>query len=165
MKYIFSFSILMCLILGGVYQTGAFAQSNAKSGVSAKPSVNAQAARGSLSPAAPVKLDYSIAEAVAPNQQNSVAIEITTRLNQGSLLVEVAKQQGVTLLCDTQRRFDLGNTTQPIKFALPVLLGEQAERYLIVLLTVDTPMGPMSRSFRIDLSTPNESEASPPIPQ
>ena len=121
--------------------------------------------RGSLSPAAPVQLDYRIAQSVVSNQQNTVAIEITTRLDRGSLLVEVAKQQGVALLCDTQRSFDLGNTARPIKFELPLLPADQAERFLILLLTVDTPMGPMSRSFRIDLSTPVDVEQPAPIPQ
>lgn len=161
MKHIISISLFVCLLSGAAYHAHVFAQGGAKSNANTM----VQPARGSLSPAAPVKLDYSIAHAVAPNQQNSVAIEITTRLNQGSLLVEVAKQQGVTLLCETQRHFDLGHTAHPIKFALPVLLADQSERYLIVLLTVDTQMGPMSRSFRIDLSTPVESETPQPILQ
>ena len=161
MKHIISISLLVCVMLGAAYHAHVLAQGGAKSNANTM----APAARGSLSPAAPVNLDYSIAAAPTSNQQNSVSIEITTRLNQGSLLVEIAKQQGVTLLCETQRRFDLGNTVRPIKLTLPVLLGQQGERYLIVLLTVDTQMGPLSRSFRIDLSAPVESETPQPIPQ
>lgn len=116
--------------------------------------VSAPIARGSLSPAAPVNLDYRIAHTVVAGQQNSVSVEISTRLDHGSLLVEIAKQQGVTIATALQCRFDLAHAVRPIKFDLPILPADQSERFLILLLTVDTEMGLMSRSFRIDLSDP-----------
>jgi hypothetical protein len=140
------------LLTGCTQQDNAIAQNT-------KP---APIARGSLSPSAPVKLDYRIAHEVIANQQSSVSIEIATRLDHGSLLVEIAKQQGVSLLSTSQRRFDLASAPHPIKFDLSVLPTDQSERFLILLLTVDTDMGPMSRSFRIDFSAPVVDDSTPP---
>lgn len=126
--------------------------------------VAAPPTRGSFSPAAPLNLDYRIEHTIAAAQQNSVSIDISTRLDHGSLLVEIAKLQGVTALSETQKRFDLAQSSRPIRWTLPILPADQRERFLIVLLTVETEMGPMSRSFRIDLSDPAPAGDAPSIP-
>jgi hypothetical protein len=155
---------VVAVVAACVQQSNAFAQNVATlpNSLSAQHTQkNAPIVRGSLSPMAPVKLDYRIAHPLVANQQNSVSIEITSRLDHGSLLVEVAKHEGISLVRATQRRFDLASATHPIKFDLPIIPADQSERFLVLLLTVDTEMGPMSRSFRIDLSAPIGDDAEP----
>lgn len=117
--------------------------------------------RGSTAPAAPVQLTYQVPATIAANQQTIIDVAITTRLNSGAMLVEIAGHEGVTMLGDTQYRFDLGAiSVRPIPLPLKVLLADQAERFLAVLITVDTEMGPMTRSFRIDLQPASQVPAS-----
>ncbi|HEY3697781.1 MAG TPA: hypothetical protein VGK97_00515 [Spongiibacteraceae bacterium] len=115
----------------------------------AKPS-----ARGSPSPSAPVDLTYRISDSGATGQPIAIDIAINTRLNAGSLLVEVAKQQGATLLDASAHRIDLAVASRPLTLQLTAIPTAQTERFIVLLLTIDTEMGPMSRSFRIDLSPP-----------
>lgn len=108
--------------------------------------------RGSLSPSAPVNLTYHIDENTVAGQPLKIDIAITTRLASGTLLVEVAKQEGASIIGGAMQRIDLASAARPINFQLQAVPSEQAERFLVLLLTVDTDMGQMSRSFRIDLS-------------
>lgn len=146
MKYV---AAICCFLLMGCSQDHAQVSS-------APASHNESIARGSTSPAAPVQLTYQVPTDIAANQPTTIEVSINTRLNQGSLLVEIARQEGATLLGDTRYRFDLAAiSTRPIPLHLKVLPADQAERFLAVLVTVDTEMGAMVRSFRIDLSTPS----------
>lgn len=109
-------------------------------------------ARGSLSPSAPVNLTYRINGNTIAGQSTKIDIEITTRLASGTLLVEVAKQEGAAAIGATTQRIDLATAVRPISLQMEVTPLGTAEHYLVLLLTVDTDMGPMSRSFRVDLS-------------
>ena len=111
---------------------------------------HARARHGALSPSAPVELTYQREPAVA-GQPRRVDVAIDTRLRSGTLLVEVARQEGAALLGASTYRFDLSQTPLPLALQLQATLFGTGEHYLVLLLTVDTPMGPMSRSFRIDL--------------
>lgn len=144
---------LIALLLSGCSRQGPViaAQSQAAAPTAAE--------RGRLSPSAPVQLDYQIAQPLVAGQQNAVSITLSTRLARGSLLVEIPRRHGVTLLGGSQWRFDLAAASQPIHFDLPVLPGDDGERFLVLLVTIDTEMGPMSRSFRIDLSSPADTTA------
>ncbi len=108
--------------------------------------------RGSVSPSAPVDLTYHIDENTVAGQPLKIDIAITTRLASGTLLIEVAKQEGASIIGGAMQRIDLSSAARPINFQLQAVPSEQAERFLVLLLTVDTEMGQMSRSFRIDLS-------------
>ncbi|HET8709953.1 MAG TPA: hypothetical protein VFM32_01155 [Spongiibacteraceae bacterium] len=108
-------------------------------------------ARGSLSPAAPVSLSYQI-EGAADAQPLHVNLVINTRLTSGALLVEVARQEGAQVLGETARRIDLAAAARPIALQMQVLPVGTGEHFLALLLTVETEMGPMSRSFRVDLT-------------
>jgi hypothetical protein len=106
----------------------------------------------SVSPSAPVNLTYRIDGNTVAGQPIKIDIEIITRLTSGTLLVEVAKQEGAATMGETTQRIDLATAPHPIALhmqAVPLGIGEHT---LVLLLTVDTPMGPMSRSFRVDLS-------------
>lgn len=116
--------------------------------------------RGSLSPSAPVNLTYRINGDAIAGQPVKVDIEITTRLTSGTLLVEVAKQEGAVAIGSLTPRIDLATATHPIVLQMQATLLGTGEHYLVLLLTVDTPMGPMSRSFRIDLA-PIDTTAAP----
>lgn len=110
--------------------------------------------RGSPSPSAPVDLTYRISDSSVAGQPIAIDVVISTRLNAGSLLVEVAKQQGVTLIDASAHRIDLAVASRPLTLQLTAMSTAQTERFIVLLLTIDTEMGPMSRSFRIDLSPP-----------
>lgn len=121
--------------------------------------------RGSTAPAAPVQLTYQVPAAIAANQPTTIDVAITTRLKEGAMLVEIAGHEGVTVLGDTQFRFDLGAiSARPIPLQLKVVPADQAERFLAVLITVDTEMGAMTRSFRIDLQSASQVPASANTP-
>lgn len=111
-----------------------------------------KSARGSLSPSAPVNLIYRVNGNTIAGQSIKIDIEITTRLPSGTLLVEVAKQEGAAAIGETTQRIDLATTARPIALQMEATPLGAAAHYLVLLLTVDTDMGPMSRSFRIDLS-------------
>ncbi len=113
-------------------------------------------ARGSVSPSAPVNLTYQIESATA-DQPQIIDIAINTRLNSGTLLVEVAKQEGADTVGETTQRIDLAAAKRPIALQMQAVPLGDGEHYLVLLLTIDTEMGPMSRSFRIDLSPPDTS--------
>ena len=114
--------------------------------------------RGSLSPSAPVNLTYRV-ENGAAGQPQRIDIAISTRLTSGTLLVEVAKQEGAAAMGETTQRIDLASAAHPIALPMQATLLGTGEHYLVLLLTVDTEMGPMSRSFRIDLSPTDPSTA------
>ncbi|MFT3930845.1 MAG: hypothetical protein QM709_11185 [Spongiibacteraceae bacterium] len=132
--------------------------SRAESKVAAPQSVAANK-RPSFSPSAPVNLSYRVDEAVA-GQPQRVELTINTRLNSGCLLVEVAKQEGVDVIDKAAQRIDLANTSQPIELQMQAIQLGSGEHYFVLLLTVETGMGPMSRTFRIDLTpaSPGESD-------
>ena len=109
------------------------------------------AARGSLSPAAPVNLTYQVEQGAA-GQPQRIDIAINTRLTSGALLVEVAKQEGAAAMGEITQRIDLAHAAHPIAMQMQATLLGAGEHYLVLLLTIDTEMGPMSRSFRIDLA-------------
>lgn len=108
-------------------------------------------ARGSLSPSAPIHLTYQVKRDVA-DQSSLIDIAINTRVSNGTLLVEVAKQEGVAAIGETTWRIDLATAARPIALQLRAMALGGDEHYLVLLLTVDTDMGPMSRSFRIELA-------------
>lgn len=110
----------------------------------------APGARGSLSPSAPVNLTYQIESGVA-GQPQRIEIAISTRLTDSTLLVEVAKQEGAAVIGEMTQRIDLASAAHPLALQMQATLLGTGEHYLVLLLTIDTEMGPMSRSFRIDL--------------
>jgi hypothetical protein len=129
---------------------------------------NESITRGSTAPAAPVQLTYQVPATIAANQPTIIDLAINTRLKQGAMLVEIAGHEGVAVLGDTQYRFDLDAiSARPIPLQLKVLPADQAGRFLAVLITIDTEMGPMARSFRIDLqpNSPVPASANQPLIQ
>lgn len=119
---------------------------------SAAPQADEGSARGTA-PAAPVDLTYRVGTA-ADGQTRTIDIDINTPLKGGTLLVEVAKQVGVDVPGATTQRIDLATAARPITLHLQALPLGSGAHFLVLLLTVDTPIGQMSRSFRIDLATP-----------
>lgn len=107
--------------------------------------------RGSTAPAAPVQLTYRV-PALTANQPATIAVTIDTRLDHGLLRLDIAGHEGVSMLGDTRYQFDLARMHErPLELPLRVLPIEADERFLAVLITVETEMGAMVRSFRIDL--------------
>lgn len=115
-------------------------------------------ARASLSPAAPVNLTYAITASDA-NSSLEIDVAISTRLQSGTLLIEVAKQEGAALIGAATQTVDLAQAAHPIALQLQASLFGEGEHYLVLLLTVETDMGPMSRSFRVDLTPAPADEA------
>lgn len=148
MRTIFSKAIVGCaaLILAACVHSAPDAPARASGAHSDK----ARAGRGSLSPSAPVNLIYRVDSSDA--QSLHIDIAITTRLTSGILLVEVAKQEGAALIGEAVRRIDLTVAENPIALTMHATPLGEGEHFLVLLLTVETDMGPMSRSFRIDLS-------------
>ncbi len=107
-------------------------------------------ARPSLSPSAPIKLTYQV-EDVPVGQLQRIDLSINTPLKSGTLLLEVAKKEGADIIGDVVHRIDLASAESPIPLQLQALQLGEGEHFLVLLLTVETEMGPMSRSFRIDL--------------
>lgn len=112
----------------------------------------------SLSPAAPINLTYQV-EDVAAGQPQRIDLSINTRLKSGILLVEVAKKEGADVIGNSVYRIDLANAEAPIQQQLQAIQLGEGEHFLVLLLTVETEMGPMSRSFRIDLVPAARSES------
>lgn len=104
----------------------------------------------SLSPSAPIKLTYQVEDAPV-GQQQRVNLSISTRLRSGMLSVEVAKKEGADIIGDATHKIDLAAIESPIELQLQAIQLGADEHFLVLLLTVETEMGPMSRSFRIDL--------------
>lgn len=149
MKYL---ALVGCIGVAACGQNHSQPAQSKTSDVQTTATRNAPKTRGSTAPSAPVQLTYQLPADIAANQPTTVDIAITTRLNSGNMRVEIAGHEGVTVLSDTQYRFDLGAiSARPIPLQLKVLPADQAERFLAILITVDTEMGAMARSFRIDL--------------
>lgn len=108
-------------------------------------------ARPSLSPSAPVNLTYQVEEAVA-GQPQRIDIMINTRVHTGDLLVEVAKEEGVDVIDSSAQRIDLAKAGHPLALQLQAIQLGDGDHFFVLLLTIETGMGPMSRSFRIDLA-------------
>lgn len=111
--------------------------------------------RGSLSPSAPINLTYQVEKTIA-GQSQRIDMTISTRLSSGTLLLEVAKQEGAEIIGDPTRRIDLAMAARPITLHMQAIQLGEGEHFLVLLLTIETEMGPMSRSFRIDLVAPSE---------
>jgi hypothetical protein len=109
------------------------------------------AARGSLSPSAPVELSYRLPERAPAGAPLTIDLSITTPLTGGELGVEVVKHAGVELQSAPLQRFDLAAAARPLQTPLELLPGADAERYVVLLISVDSPLGRLSRSFRISL--------------
>jgi hypothetical protein len=140
-----SISIIVCILLASC------SQDHTQQALAQSP--HQAIARGSSAPAAPVQMTYKIANTIVANQPMTIDVAINTRLDQGRMLVEVAGHEGATVLGDSQYQFDLAAvSTRPIPLQLRALPADQAERFLAILITVDTEMGAMARSFRIDLN-------------
>lgn len=142
------------IIFLGALLLAACSQSQSGAGVPAKLAgqvTPTASAHGSLSPSAPVNLTYRIENGIAGQLQN-IDVAITTRLNSGMLLVEVARQEGVDVVGETVRRIDLATAPRPISLQLQAMALGAGEHFLVLLLTIETEMGPMSRSFRIDVT-------------
>lgn len=107
--------------------------------------------RGSLSPSAPVQLRYQLPEQAPAGVPLTIELELTTPLKQGELLVEVAKQSGLTLLGASAHSVELTGLAQPVRLPLELLPEPGGERYLVLLVSVQTASGPLARTFRIDL--------------
>lgn len=120
-------------------------------------SIAANTQRTSLSPSAPVNLTYQV-ESVVAGQPQRVDLSISTRLKSGMLLVEVAKKEGADVIGDSIYRIDLATAQSPIQLQLQTIQLGAGEHFLVLLLSVETEMGPMSRSFRIDLAPAAGSE-------
>ena len=118
---------------------------------SAEPRDELPVVRGSPSPSAPVQLRYQLPERAPVGTPLAVELQLTTPLQQGELLVEVAKQAGLSLLGAAAHSVELSGQAQPIRLVLEVLPEAGAERYLVLLVTVHTESGPLARTFRIDL--------------
>lgn len=107
--------------------------------------------RGSPSPSAPVQLVYALPEQIPAGSRFTLNLTVTTPLEQGELLMEVAAQEGVSVTGGALARVDLTTAQRPLELAVQALAGSAAERYLVVQVTVHTELGPLSRSFRIAL--------------
>lgn len=119
---------------------------------SAASNISAKQRPVSLSPSAPIKLTYEVERAVV-GQPQRVDLTINTRLKTGMLLVEVAKKEGADIFGDSTYQIDLAKSESPIFLQLKAMQLGDGEHFLVLLLTVETDMGPMSRSFRIDLTS------------
>lgn len=117
-----------------------------------------KAPRGSLSPSAPVNLQYTVPGPLAADQPASIEVTLTTPLTSGAMVVVVDKAVGATLLGPAQYRIDLAGVAQPIPLTLKVLPAAVADRYLVLLVMLDSEFGPMSATFRIDLTAPSAPE-------
>lgn len=117
------------------------------------------AERGSFSPSAPVRLDYELPDVLPTSGPFDIPLSLSTPVTTGQLVFEVARSEGVSVVDGASRRFDLAGATQPFTHVLKVALIAGVERYVIVVLSVDGPVGMQSRSYRIDLSDAIKSEA------
>jgi len=147
-------------------RTGFFLLLAALAGMpSASEAATPASARGAVSPAAPVQLTYAMPAQAVAGRRFTIDLSIATPLHSGKLQLEVAKAVGVTLADDARRTVDLASDTRrPLPLAIDVLPGTEAERYLVLLVSVDTAMGRMSRSFRVSLPEAPASGAQPPAP-
>lgn len=148
MRTIFSKTIVGCAAL--MLAACVHSASDVSTQTGAAHSEKARAGRGSFSPSAPVNLTYRVDS--GDGQSLQIDIEISTRLTSGILLVEVAKQEGAALIGEAVQRIDLTSAERPIALKMQATPLGEGEHFLVLLLTVGTEMGPMSRSFRIDLS-------------
>jgi hypothetical protein len=72
--------------------------------------------------------------------------------------VTVTKQVGLTLLGDTVQQIDLASAPRPLQLPLNILPGAQAQRSLVIAISVEVGGEQQSRSFRVSL--PSDDAAS-----
>lgn len=119
-------------------------------GVNAAPSE-----RGALAPSAPVRLDYELPEVLPVSGTFTIRLRLSTPVSAGRLHFEVVRSEGLSIVEGADRHFDLQDATQPFAHELTVMLGTETPRYVLVLVSVDGPIGSLSRSYRIDLTADN----------
>lgn len=105
----------------------------------------------SPAPAAPIELAAQVPGQAPAGQPLTITADITTPVKHGSLTVKLAAQQGVTMLTDPFQRIDLDSARQPLPVTIELLPGVERQRYVVLLVTIDTGEVPLSRSFRIAL--------------
>lgn len=121
-------------------------------GAAAVAAAPAAAERGAYSPSAPVRLDYELPDALPAAGVLEIPLALSTPATSGRLVFEVARSEGVEIIDGASRRFELAGAAQPFAHVLKVALAAGVERYVIVVVSVDGPLGVQSRSYRIDLS-------------
>ena len=146
-----SMSALLIPALFAVVACAGEPQAERSRSAQPQPGEPAPVTRGSLSPSAPVQLRYRQPEQAPAGVPLAIELQLTTPLKQGELLVEVAKYTGVTLLSAASQSVELTGQTQPIRLPLELVPETGGERYLVLLVSVRTESGPLSRTFRIDL--------------
>jgi hypothetical protein len=108
---------------------------------------------GAFSPSAAVRLDYELPDVLPDSGNLTVPLQLSTPISSGQLHFEVVSSEGLSVQSASNVSFDLHGAAQPLDYALSVVLSADASRYLIVLVTIDGPIGSQSRSYRIDFST------------
>lgn len=111
--------------------------------------------RGALAPSAPVRLDYELPEVLPDSGTLTIPLRLSTPVSAGRLHFEVVRSEGLSIIGGGNRHFDLPGASQPFAHDLTVMLSAEAPRYVLVLVSVDGPMGSLSRSYRIDLAPEN----------
>jgi hypothetical protein len=105
-----------------------------------------------FSPSAPVRIDYTLPDPLPASDSVTVPLQLSTPLRAGHMHFEVVSSEGLTVQSAAYADFDLRRAEQPFVYDLTVVLGAAASRYLVVLVSVDGPIGSQSRSYRIDFS-------------
>ena len=118
--------------------------------------------RGALSPSAPVELRYQMPEQTPAGELLALDLTISTPIETGALSFEVTQQENLVVANATSRQFDLAVTAQPLIVPLKILPGAEDERYLVLVLSVDTALGRLSRTFRITLPGPAPAPSAEP---
>lgn len=114
--------------------------------------VQAAAPHGAMSPSAPVRLDYDLPDVLPASGELIIPLRLSAPVSAGQLHFEVVRSAGLSIVDGANRTFDLQGATQPFSHALTVMLNAESPRYVLVLVSVDGPIGSLSRSYNIDLA-------------
>lgn len=115
--------------------------------------------RGAFSPSPPMRLEYEMPEALPASGEMQLPLSLMTPIASGYLQFEIMSTVGLRVINGGSARFDLNGAAQPFVHPLNVQLGNEPARYAIVLLSVVSPMGEFSRSYRIDFSAASAARA------
>lgn len=119
----------------------------------AAPAAHGAPERGALAPSAPVRLDYELPEVLPDSGTLTIPLRLSTPVSAGRLHFEVVRSEGLSVTGGGECHFDLNGASQPFPHELTVTLSAEMSRYVLVLVSVDGPLGSLSRSYRIDLAT------------
>ena len=127
--------LLTASLLGSVFEVAAH---------------DANSGRGAFSPSVPVSMDYELPDVIPQSGAFDLPVTVSTPLESGRIVVELLDSKGLSLVSGGNGRYFLHANEHSFEHRFCLTLAADDERYIVVSVTVDGLLGPLSRTYRID---------------